>query len=491
MSDEELDSASCGKAAGREAAKLEEQLRRSEESLRLMVESATDYAIVMLDPQGRVVSWNSGAQRIMGYGAQEIVGAHFSRFYPGPDIARGAPQRDLGIAATMGRFEHEGFRVRNDGSVFWAHVVCKAIRDQVGILRGFAKLTRDLTERRKVEAELTTAKLVAEVASLAKTDFLSSMSHELRTPLNAILGFAQLLDSDAPQPTPRQKESIARILQAGGCLMDLINEVLDLALIESGRVSWSLEPVSLTEVMLECQTRIEPQAQKRGVCVRFPKIDTPCFVTADRTRVKQVIINLLSNVIRYNQSGGSVLVECKASAPQRLRVSVRDTGAGLAAQELARLFQPFHRLGQEAGSGQGTGIGLVVSKRLVELMGGAIGVESTVGEGSVFWIELVVAAAPHPVAVEAELFVLTQAPIQDQVVPRTLLYVEDNPANLQRVEQIISRRPGMRLLSFWRHWTWRWSSRKRKPARAARDRLLMWDGALTSAWKSAIMRGLP
>jgi CheY-like chemotaxis protein/two-component sensor histidine kinase len=229
--------------------------------------------------------------------------------------------------------------------------------------------------------------------------------------------------------------------------MELINEILDLAMIESGQMSWSLEPVSLTEVMLECQTMIEPQAQKRGIRVTFPKVDGPCYINADRTRVKQVLINLLSNAIKYNKVGGSVDVECSVSALQRIRVSVKDTGAGLAPEKLAQLFQPFNRLGQEANAEEGTGIGLVVTRRLVELMGGAIGVTSTVGEGSVFWIELVVAAAPQLAADAVEPI----APAQPRVVlgssPRTLLYVEDNPANLRLVEKIIARRPDIRLLS--------------------------------------------
>jgi PAS domain S-box-containing protein len=426
---------------------VEEQLRWTEESFRLMVESVTDYAIVMLDPQGRVVSWNSGAQRIKGYSAEEIVGQHFSRFYPRQDIERGAPQLDLDVAIAKGRFEDEGWRVRKDGSTFWANVVWTAIRDQAGNLRGFAKLTRDLTERRQVEAELTNAKSAAEKANLAKSDFLSSMSHELRTPLNAILGFAQLMESDSPLPTPTQKESIAQILQAGWYLRELINEILDLAMIESGRLSWSLEPVSLNDVMLECQTMIEPQAQKRGIRVTFPEVDRPCFIKADRTRVKQVLINLLSNAIKYNQVGGSVVVECSACAQQRMRVSVKDTGAGLPPEKLAQLFQPFNRLGQETSAEEGTGIGLVVTKRLVELMGGAIGVESTIGEGSVFWIELVVAPAPKLAVGAAESVAPAQPQAQNGAAPRTLLYVEDNPANLQLVEQIIARRPDMRLLS--------------------------------------------
>ncbi|HSQ35213.1 MAG TPA: PAS domain S-box protein, partial [Candidatus Binatia bacterium] len=169
---------------------VEERLRWTEESFRLMVESVSDYAIVMLDTAGRVVSWNSGAQRIKGYAAEEIIGQHFSRFYPRADIDRGIPQRAMDVVIARGRFEDEGWRVRKDGSTFWANVVFTAIRDPKGNLRGFAKLTRDLTERRSVEAELIDAKLLAEKANLAKSEFLSSMSHELRSPLNAILGFA-------------------------------------------------------------------------------------------------------------------------------------------------------------------------------------------------------------------------------------------------------------------------------------------------------------
>jgi PAS domain S-box-containing protein len=426
---------------------VEEQLRWTEESFRLMVESVTDYAIVMLNPEGRVVSWNSGAQRIKGYTAEEIIGEHFARFYPCADVEGGVPERELKVVAAKGRFEDEGWRVRKDGTTFWANVVMTAIRDQAGNLRGYAKLTRDLTERRKVEAELTDAKSAAEKANLAKSDFLSSMSHELRTPLNAILGFAQLMETDSTLPTPTQKESIDQILQAGWYLMELINEILDLAMIESGRLSWALESVSLTEVILECQTMIEPQAQKRGIRITFPKVDSPCFIKADRTRVKQVLINLLSNAIKYNEVGGAVVVECSVSGPHRMRVSVNDTGAGLSAENLAQLFQPFNRLGQEGSGEEGTGIGLVVTKRLVELMGGSIGVTSTVGKGSMFWVELVMAAAPQPVGGETALKVPQQQQIANGDASHTLLYVEDNPANLQLVERIIARRPDMRLLS--------------------------------------------
>jgi PAS domain S-box-containing protein len=426
--------------------RAEENLRWTESSFRLMVESVSDYAIVMLDPDGRVASWNTGAQRIKGYSAPEILGRHFSIFYPEDDVANGKPQRDLDAVAASGRHEDEGWRTRKDGTLFWANIVFTAIRDADGNLRGFAKLTRDLTERNKVEAILTNARAVAETANLAKSDFLSSMSHELRSPLNAILGFAQLMESDSPPPTPAQGESIIQILNAGWYLLELINEVLDLATIESGKLSMSFEPVSLDELLLECQAMVEPLAQRRNLRMTFPRHDAPFCIVADRTRIKQVLINLLSNAIKYNAAGGSVAVDCRAiAASGRVRVTVTDTGAGLPPEKVAQLFQPFNRLGQESGGEEGTGIGLVVSKRLVELMSGVIGVESTVGTGSTFWVELPSSA---PLAMPAPLELLPveeSAPSLDGM--RTLLYVEDNPANLKLVEKLIARRSDLRLLS--------------------------------------------
>jgi len=423
---------------------VEEKLRWTEESFRLMVESVSDYAIVMLDPRGLVVSWNTGAERIKGFNAEEIVGQHFARFYPHDEVASGKPQRDLDLAAASGRHEHEGWRLRKDGSTFWANDVITAIRDQAGALRGFARLTRDLTERNKVEAILTDAKAIAEKANLAKSDFLSSMSHELRSPLNAILGFAQLMESDLPAPTPSQQESIGQILNAGWYLLELINEILDLAVIESGKLSMSLEPVSLVEVMLECRSMIEPLAQRRGIHMTFPTFDVPHMVKADRTRIKQVLINLLTNAIKYNQLGGSVVVDCCATTTTgHVRVTVTDTGPGLTPEKLDQLFQPFNRLGQ--GSEEGTGIGLVVSKRLVELMEGVIGVKSTVGIGSVFWFELLSTA---PLTLSAPPEAIAVAPVVPSGVRmRTLLYVEDNPANLKLVERLVARRRDLRLLS--------------------------------------------
>ncbi len=424
---------------------VEEKLRFTEESFRLMVESVSDYAIVMLNPDGNVVSWNTGAERIKGFLAEEIVGQHFSRFYPPDDVTNGKPQRDLDVTAALGRFEDEGWRMRKDGSTFWANVVITAIRDQAGELRGFAKLTRDLTARQQIETEMSNAKAAAEKANQAKSDFLSSMSHELRSPLNAILGFAQLMDSDSPAPTTTQKESIVQILNAGWYLLDLINEILDLAVIESGKLSMSLESVSVGEVMLECQAMIEPQAQGRKIRMTFPRFFVPTWVQADRTRLKQVVINLLSNAIKYNADGGTVVVDCCGDkTPGRVRISVTDTGAGLSSEQMGQLFQPFNRLGQEANAEQGTGIGLVVSKRLIELMEGIVGVESNVGVGSTFWIELN-ATSQLPAVKNGHAEVAL--PLLAGAALRTLLYVEDNPANLKLVERLVARRPDMRLLT--------------------------------------------
>jgi PAS domain S-box-containing protein len=349
----------------------------------------------MLDPKGRVMSWNNGAQRITGYIEEEIVGQHFSYFYPREDMDCGKPQLMLDIVNTKGWFEDEGLLVRKDGSTFWANVAFTAVRDPVGKLRGYAKVTRDLTERKRLDQELQDknvelegAKFVAEKANLAKSDFISSMSHELRTPLNAILGFAQLVETGSPPPTDVQSKRLHQIIKAGWYLLELINEILNLSVIESGKLLLSRESVLLIDVISECKTMIEPQAQQRDIKLIFPVDQNIWLVYVDRVRLKQILINLLSNAIKYNQIHGTVEVTCTAPTQGLIRISIKDSGTGLPPEQLAQLFQPFNRLGQETGIEQGTGLGLVVSKQLVELMGGAIGVESTVGVGSEFWVEL-------------------------------------------------------------------------------------------------------
>jgi signal transduction histidine kinase/ActR/RegA family two-component response regulator len=311
-------------------------------------------------------------------------------------------------------------------------------------------------QERTMQLELANSELELAIeearnANQAKSAFLSSMSHELRTPLNAILGFAQILAADNMPTTPEQKKEFAgHILKSGRHLLTLINEILDLAKVEAGALTLSMEPVGLAEVLAECRSMIEPLAAARGIRVQFPE-NAAALVQADRTRLKQVLLNLLSNAVKYNREGGTVSVECAAHAPHRLRLSVVDTGMGLRPEQVAALFQPFNRLGQENGTQEGTGIGLVFTKRLVELMKGEIGAASTPGVGSTFWIELTTAGGANgalaQLAAPARQDAGQAAAAPDSAAPRLILYIEDNPANQRLVQEIVAFRADLRLLS--------------------------------------------
>ena len=432
-----------------EQKRLDQRLRDQQFYTRSLIESNID-ALITTDPSGIISDVNKQMEALTGCTRDELIGEPFKNYFTDAERAEAGIKRVL-TETKLTNYELTA-RAR-DGKETVVSYNATTFYDRDRALQGVFAAARDITERRILDQALQEtnlalqgAKLAAEKANLAKSDFLSSMSHELRSPLNAILGFAQLMESGTPTPTPAQRQSIDQILQAGWYLLELINEILDLSLIESGKLSLSREPVSLAEVLNDCRGMIEASAKKNGIGLTFPHFDDTPFIKADRTRIKQVVINLLSNAIKYNRAGGTVKVVCSMGATQRLRIGVHDTGNGLPPEKLAQLFQPFNRLGQESGSEEGTGIGLVVSKRLVELMGGEIGAESTVGVGSVFWIELHSTHAPQLLAAVTELEGDVLAPAHSDSPLHTLLCVEDNPANLLLVEKLMERRPDIRLL---------------------------------------------
>jgi signal transduction histidine kinase/ActR/RegA family two-component response regulator len=424
--------------------------------------NSANFSIIATDEKGIIQLFNVGAEHMLGYRADEVVNQiRPSDMHDPAEVRARALQlsQELDTCIAPG-FEALAFKasrgmediyeltyICKDGSTFPAIVSITALRDDHADLIGYLLIGTDNSVRKRVELQLNEAFAAAEKANRAKTDFISSMSHELRTPLNAILGFAQLVESGTPAPTPTQKRGIKQILKAGWYLLELINEILDLTLIESGTLSLSGEPVALTEVLLECRAMVEDQAHQRSIGMAFTHIDPPCCVKADRTRLKQVLINLLFNAIKYNHPGGQVVLTCAFSGPGRVRISVRDTGPGLSPEQLGQLFQPFNRLGQEVGGEEGTGIGLVVTQRLVTLMGGQIGLESTPGVGSVFWVDMPLAAPQQPPPCDPLDPDAIRPDAPPGAAPRTVLYVEDNPANLELVELIVARRTDLRLIS--------------------------------------------
>ena len=431
-------------------------------ALQTAILTSANFSIIATDEKGIIQLFNVGAERMLGYTATEVVNKISPSDIHDPEevMARAHALSDELHTLIAPGFEALAFKasrgiediyeltyICKDASRFPAIISITALRDDYGSIIGYLLIGTDNSARKRVELELNEAMAAADKANRAKSDFLSSMSHELRTPLNAILGFAQLVESGTPAPTVAQKRNIEQILKAGWYLLELINEVLDLALIESGKLTLSKEPVSLAEVLLECRAMIEPQAQKRGITMRFPLHDIPYYIHADRTRVKQVLINLLFNAVKYNKVGGAVSVECVVNPVDSIRISVTDTGVGLAPGQLAQLFQPFNRLGQESSAEEGTGIGLVVTKRLVELMGGSIGADSTLGTGSVFWIDFARSTAPQLAASDIEYPGVALLQLSAGLPRHTLLYVEDNPANLELVEQLIARRTDLHLLT--------------------------------------------
>jgi nitrogen-specific signal transduction histidine kinase/CheY-like chemotaxis protein len=319
------------------------------------------------------------------------------------------------------------------------------LRGEGGETVGVSLIARDVTESLRAEREAMEARAEAERANRAKSEFLSRMSHELRTPLNAILGFGQLLQLD--ETDERRKENVAHILRGGSHLLDLINEVLDISRIESGTMTVSVEPVSVDEMLDEARTLVAPLAAERSIDMdtQLPE-GPPVWVAADRQRLKQVLLNLLSNAVKYNRPNGSITLAVKPDGDGRVRILVSDSGFGIPEKLTDRLFTPFDRLGAEQSKVEGTGLGLALTKSLVEAMGGTIEVESEEGQGSTFIVELALAQSPLE-GVRDQGPVMSIAPASlNGSGGATVLYVEDNVSNLKLVEQILQRRPSITLI---------------------------------------------
>ena len=358
----------------------------------LLVESVRDYAIFALDPNGIILSWNAGAQRIKGYEAEEILGQHFSVFYPEAARTSGFPQYELEVARAVGRFEDEGWRVRKDGTQFWANVIITALCAEDGTLVGFAKVTRDLTERRLAQQrEVEDARRIAEseASNRAKTGFLAAMSHELRTPLNAISGYAQLMQEGIAGPvTEQQQEYLSRIRGSQQHLLAIVNDLLNYGKIEAGGVTYERTKVSMQEVVDRVLTMVAPQAVRKELHLTQGPREPEVFALADALKTEQVVLNLVSNAVKFTPEGGSVTVTC-ARRDGVASIEVRDTGPGIPEDMREAIFDPFVQLGRTLTSSQeGAGLGLAISRDLARAMDGDVTVESTFGSGAAFTLRL-------------------------------------------------------------------------------------------------------
>jgi PAS domain S-box-containing protein len=380
----------------------EETLRQSEERFRLLVDGVADYAIFMLDTNGYVMTWNSGAERIKGYQADEIIGQHFSKFYPQEVAEGGWPDHELQVATETGRFVEDGWRIRKDGSKFWANVTITPLRDEGGRLRGFAKLTRDLSERKRAEAleadgaqreEMLeaerSARIAAQRAARIKDEFLATLSHELRTPLSAILGWTQILRKQGvpkPEDFHRGMEIIERNTRAQ---TQLIEDLLDLSRIVSGRIRLDVQQIALIDLVRGAIDSAEPTAQAKGV--RLESILDPRggTVSGDPARLQQILWNLLSNAIKFTPKGGKVQVLLQR-INSHIECSVSDSGIGIPASFLPYVFDRFSQKDSSTTrSFGGLGLGLAISKQLVELHGGTLQAKSLgEGHGATFIVHL-------------------------------------------------------------------------------------------------------
>jgi PAS domain S-box-containing protein len=397
-------------------------------------------AVVFLkNLEGRYLLVNRQFAKLFGLSCEEILGKTAYELFS-KEVADSSSADDRKVLATGGQLEFEDTAEQPDGT--HTYISRKfPLLDPEGRCYAICGIATDITERARNEKAIKAAKEEADRANRAKSEFLSRMSHELRTPMNAILGFAQLLELDTLDAD--QHESVRHIIRGGRHLLDLINEVLDISRIEAGRLTLSAEAVELSEVLGESMDLVRPLASHRDLRLSTAPL-CACYVLADRQRLKQILINLISNAIKYNRVGGSVTI-AYADVGGRARIEIHDTGVGIPAGRIPQLFVPFERLGADRSTIEGTGLGLAVARRLVEAMNGAIGVESVLGEGSTFWIELPVTHSPLMQTDRVEI-----EPPSETVDPEgkhSVLYIEDNLSNLSLMEHVLQHRPAVELLS--------------------------------------------
>jgi PAS domain S-box-containing protein len=364
----------------------------TERGFRILVHSVKDYGIFMLDPDGYIMTWNEGAERIKGYTAEEIIGKHFSTFYPQEDKDWDKPGWELRVAKAEGRIEDEAWRIKKDGSRFWANVIITALYDENKNLIGFGKVTRDLTERVTAEQRaIQDARKIAEAeaASRAKSEFLTTMSHELRTPLNAIGGYAELLGLGVAGPvTPGMSEYIQRIQNSQKHLLRIINDLLNLGQIEAGKIAYLQEAVDLGSAVSTVVQMVEPQAVRRRHTLETPVCEANVVANADAAKVGQILLNLLSNAVKYIPEGGNISVSC-SRAMDMVSVSVEDDGPGIPDNMREAIFEPFVQVGRSLTSTkEGSGLGLAISRELAQAMGGTLTYKTRPEGGSRFTLSL-------------------------------------------------------------------------------------------------------